>query len=35
MNQYHFDPIHNSYPRIARIIFAVAVALLIALVVLM
>lgn len=35
MNQYDFRHIDNRYPLIARIVFAVAVALLIALVVLM
>ena len=28
MDNYHFDPIDNSYPRIARIVFAVVVVLL-------
>ena len=28
MDQYHFTPVHNSYPRRARILFAVVVVLL-------
>lgn len=27
MDNYHFDPIDNSYPRLARIVFAVLVVL--------